>query len=80
MELRPDQLRHHHEVSPRASWDYALTNEALPQNYRGITPWTYQYHVSSINIISHTNTMPLSLPTISFVLHVKIIPTQPSNS
>jgi len=38
MELRPDQLRHHHEVSPRASWDYALTNEALPQNYRGITP------------------------------------------
>jgi len=25
MELRPDQLRHHHEVSPRGSWNYALT-------------------------------------------------------
>jgi len=25
MELRPDQLRHHHEVSPKGSWNYALT-------------------------------------------------------
>jgi len=25
MELRPDQLRHHHEVSPRGSWNYILT-------------------------------------------------------
>jgi len=38
MELRPDQLRHHHEVSHRGSWNYALTNEAPPRNYRGITP------------------------------------------
>jgi len=37
MELRLDQLRHHHEVSPRGSWNYALTNEAPPRNYRGIT-------------------------------------------
>jgi len=38
MELCLDQLRHHHEVSPRGSWNYALTNEAPPLNYRGITP------------------------------------------
>jgi len=37
MELRPDQLRHHHEVSLRGSWSYNLTNEAPPWNYRGIT-------------------------------------------
>jgi len=37
MELRPDQLRHHHEVSPRGSWNYVLTNETPPQNYREIT-------------------------------------------
>jgi len=38
MELRPDQPRHHHEASPRDSWNYVLTNEAPPRNYRGITP------------------------------------------
>jgi len=38
MELRLDQMRHHHEVSPRDSRNYALTNEAPPRNYRGITP------------------------------------------
>jgi len=37
MELRPDQLRHHHKISPRDPWNYAPTNEAPPQNYRGIT-------------------------------------------
>jgi len=37
MELHPDQLRHHHEISPRDSWNYALNNEAPPRNYRGIT-------------------------------------------
>jgi len=36
-ELRPDQLRHHHEVSLRGSWNYALTNEAPPRHRRGIT-------------------------------------------
>jgi len=25
IELRPDQMRHHHEISPRDSWNYALT-------------------------------------------------------
>ena len=33
MELHPDQLRHHHEISPRG-----MENEAPPRNYRGITP------------------------------------------
>jgi len=37
MELRFDQLRHHHEVSPRDSWNYALTIEAPPRHRRGIT-------------------------------------------
>jgi len=37
MELRADQLRHHHEISPRDSWNYVLTNEAPTRNYRGIT-------------------------------------------
>jgi len=50
MELRPDQMRHHHEISPRDSWNYALTNEAPPRNYRGITSWPHQHHVPSINI------------------------------
>jgi len=36
MELRPNQMRHHQEISPRDSWNYALTNEAPPRNYRGI--------------------------------------------
>jgi len=29
-------MRHHHEVSPRGSWNYALTNEAPPCHRRGI--------------------------------------------
>jgi len=37
MELRPDQLRHHHEISPRDSWNYALikwgTTTKLSWNY-----------------------------------------------
>jgi len=37
IELCPDQLRHHHEISPIDSWNYALTNETPPRNYRGIT-------------------------------------------
>jgi len=37
MELRLDQMRHHHEISYRDSLNYALTNEAPPRNYRGIT-------------------------------------------
>ena len=31
MELRPDQLRYHHEISPRDSWNYTLTIEVPPQ-------------------------------------------------
>jgi len=30
MELCPDQMRHHHEISPRDSLNYALTCEAPP--------------------------------------------------
>jgi len=37
MKLRPNQLRHHHEVSPRGLWNYVLTNDAPLRNYRGIT-------------------------------------------
>jgi len=37
MELRPDQLRQHHEISHRDSWSYALSNEAPPRSYRGNT-------------------------------------------
>jgi len=37
MELRPDQMRHHYEISPRDSWNYALTNDAPLRNYCGIT-------------------------------------------
>jgi len=36
IELCPDQLRHHHEVSPRGSWNYVLTIEAPSWNYHGI--------------------------------------------
>jgi len=38
MELCSDQMRHHHEISPRGSWNYALTNEAPPWSHREITP------------------------------------------
>jgi len=37
MELCSDHLKHHHEISPRDSWNYAVTNEAQPRNYRGIS-------------------------------------------
>jgi len=36
-ELRPDQLSHHHAISPRDSWNYILTHETPPRNYREIT-------------------------------------------
>jgi len=37
MELRPDQTRHHHKISPRDSWNYALTYEAPQWNHCEIT-------------------------------------------
>jgi len=44
-------MRHHHEISPRDSWNYILTNEAPPRNLCGITSWPYQHYVSPTNII-----------------------------
>ena len=74
MELRPDQLRHHHEVSPRGSWNYALTNEAPPRNYLELRPNQTIIMLPTINIesfimpkschfdnqSSHTSHMPRS--------------------
>ena len=45
MELRPNQLRHHREVSPRGSWNYALT--------------TYQSSLTIQYVLAmHMNLMP----------------------
>jgi len=45
MELRPDQLRHHHEVSPRGSWNYVLT--------------TYDsYFTNQLILVMHISLMP----------------------
>jgi len=49
-------MRHHHEILPRDSWNYVLTNEAPPWNHRGITSWPHQNHVFP------TNTKSLYIP------------------
>jgi len=62
MELRPDHeapprnqhgitpwpMRQHHEISPRDSWNYTLTNEVSPRNYHGIASWPMRHHHATV--------------------------------
>jgi len=71
VELRPDQMRHHHEISPRDPWNYVLTNEAPPRNHRRITSWPQQNHVSPTKhkVIMHTNLIPTNFIRIPCQTH-----------
>jgi len=67
MELRPDQLKHHHEVSPKGSWNYVLT--------------TYDsYSTNQVILIMHISLMPTFYNQPSFMFHVKSIPTHHSQT
>jgi len=60
-------LRHHHEVSPRGSWNYVMT--------------TYQSHsTNKVILIVHINLMPTIYNQSSFIFHVESMPTHPSQT
>jgi len=65
MELRPDQLRHHPEISPRDSRNYVLTTHKSYSTNRVILIMLHKIHANLFN-------QPL------FIFHVKSIPTHHS--